>query len=447
MGIRTAATRTGGSRFVRAILAAGVVAALAASVSGSSEARAADRAGLVAAAARASRHTDQQLTEVSCTGRSFCLAVGQFSEPGNHSARLAEAWNGKTWRIVRDPLGGTLARLTCGSPAFCLAARGEGGTLPEAVWNGRTWAALKHQPVLIPPHGGTAFPNINCGSAKMCMVISGTQVEEWNGSRWHDLPGTNACAQGPPPCGWDALTCATSASSNCMGFDFACATTECDGGPDTIGAAWNGRTWDLSVSLPFSTPNALACAGPSFCLLTGFPVGAAITHDPQSSNWQDITPDLTAICHGAADCTLANASPSCGSRAPAWPPVRQPGAAEPGPRPGLERHQLDHRTLRPGARPGPRGERPVLRKRGQLHGRRQLQALPPQHQEDHRRTLERLQMADHLDAQSLELRPAQSAGQRRWPASSAGWGGALVLMGPGNPRQGCFPAPGPARAR
>ena len=292
----TAATRTRQS--VRAVLAAGVILALAAG-----PARPADAAGHPA--------VDAVLSAVSCKGPSFCLAIGHYSKPGHPEVQLTEMWNGKTWRIVSDPLRGFMTHLTCGGPSFCLASRfiqTETGISPQpmAVWNGRTWKVFKDQP--------TDPNDVVCVSAAFCASFNSfpaefhaTTVQAWTGNGWKDMPGSDFCTGGPA-CSWDALICGS--ATNCNANGLVCDSEDCTSeGP--ILQTWNGRAWNQFASAPIT--GAQACAGTAFCMITEPPATAMFTRDWYNT-WHDASPDLAQVCHGLANCSLGGAF-ACGS---AW---------------------------------------------------------------------------------------------------------------------------------
>jgi hypothetical protein len=289
----------------KVLLVAGVVTALAASAGGSAQARTGGQAAgpVRAAAALPARHPAVRvmLSGVSCTGPSFCMAVGRYSEPGHLNVRLAEEWNGRTWRIVRDPLRGNLLTISCGSPSFCVADRFTvhgAGSEHLAVWNGRTWQDFRDQPADV--------YDVSCGSPAYCVTFSGSRIAGWTGKRWKDQAGS-LCNYGPD-CRWDrgGLRCAT--ATNCVAEGTSCVDDDCDATVD-FSAAWNGSKWDVGVETPFA-PSAEDCAGRSFCMITAAPASAAVSRD-WGGTWQDVAPDLAVACHGAANCTL-DGNLSCG---------------------------------------------------------------------------------------------------------------------------------------
>jgi hypothetical protein len=88
---------------------------------------------------------------VSCPAAAACMGVGSWTDPtGESSFNLAEAWNGTSWAILRTPSPGStnneLSGVSCTSPSSCMAVGdfiglGNGMTLAES-WNGTTWSVV-----------------------------------------------------------------------------------------------------------------------------------------------------------------------------------------------------------------------------------------------------------------------------------------------------------------
>ncbi len=153
MNIRSALAAATAVRWqvAKAGVAVVAVAALAASTGGSAQARTAGRAAgaIRVAAASSARNPGIRaiLYQLSCKGRSFCIALGSSRRPGHTAVPLLEQWNGKQWRTVTDPLTRDLISITCGIPSFCFAARARTGRPADLVaWNGRAWHTVKAQP-------------------------------------------------------------------------------------------------------------------------------------------------------------------------------------------------------------------------------------------------------------------------------------------------------------
>jgi len=254
--------------------------------------------GGMARAAGVPKVVSASLSSVSCKGNSFCLAAGSYSTRLGKGLRLNEAWNGKGWNDVSDPLRGHLFLISCGSPTFCFGSiQVTPWRARAAKWNGRTWQAFK----------GSAAVGATCGSPKVCMNISGTAIDEWNGKRWKVDPSTDACAGNPPddPCGYNDISCGS--ATNCLAIMYACTTQECVDGPDQISTTWNGSSWGSGFSAPF--PGSLSCSWGAFCMDTSSATQATIW---DNAGWQDASPDLSAICSSAQKCSL-NGLLACGA--------------------------------------------------------------------------------------------------------------------------------------
>jgi len=186
---------------------------------------------------------------VSCTSAVHCVAVGDYSSgttaqpaPGSYRDEiLAEAWDGRSWRLL--PAAGPgradqLSAVSCTSPANCTAVGSSAGQFPLAEhWNGRTWQV---QPVPAPGRiGYTQLTAISCGSPARCMAVGTYQglpiAESWEGGawRWQWLPG-------PPAAGHSARLSGVS----CAG-PAACMAVGVSGNGLSYAERYHGRHWSL----------------------------------------------------------------------------------------------------------------------------------------------------------------------------------------------------------
>lgn len=113
----------------------------------------------------------EQLSGVSCTSSSRCIAVG-----GAHSSLgsppLIWRWNGSTWSELLfegpdqfNPLEGSLTAVSCPSAISCVAvgSNGNGGPLMLRL-AGTTWAAE-------PFSFGDSLDGVSCTAAGQCVVV------------------------------------------------------------------------------------------------------------------------------------------------------------------------------------------------------------------------------------------------------------------------------------
>jgi hypothetical protein len=191
------------------------------------------------------------LAAVSCAGRSFCLAVGDYSygvgampSPTARDKTLAERWNGSSWQVIGSvdvASWNQLSAVSCTSPRACTAAGSSASgqfTLAER-WDGSTWTTQQVPDVNLT--GYTQLTAVSCSSAGACMA-AGTY----------------------------------------------------NGGISTIAESWNGAGWQLHLMPsppqpePYVQPAGLSCTGPDACVAVGTD-GRALAEIWADAHWQ-ITP-------------------------------------------------------------------------------------------------------------------------------------------------------------
>ncbi len=116
-----------------------------------------------------------RLTGVSCTGDSFCQAVGS-SNPANPTVQvtLAERWDGTAWTIDPSPNETTSTGLTgvsCLRSDWCAASgAGQLGTTQSVLehWDGTDWA-IANSPAV--GASGTLLNGVSCADGGTCMAV------------------------------------------------------------------------------------------------------------------------------------------------------------------------------------------------------------------------------------------------------------------------------------
>ena len=206
------------------------------------------------------------LSDTSCTGPAFCMAVGGFAE--NQLRRFAERWDGTRWRTAGTPPVFGNGSVSCASATRCMAVGGEAA----AAWNGGRWSPVR---VAVPRAGAGNFTltDVSCPSATRCIAV-GTSVtgdhfahihavaEEWNGRRWRILATPVLEVEY-----LNAVDCA--GPSRCMAVGWA-------GRAGSLAERWNGRTWRAQTQLgPASYPGlrGVSCPRAAACIAVG--LGAA----------------------------------------------------------------------------------------------------------------------------------------------------------------------------
>jgi hypothetical protein len=121
---------------------------------------------------------------VSCPTASFCVAVGEGTDPAGAALRQ---YDGQRWRAV-DLSGITepgpsqaLSDVSCPTPTACVAV----GDRTALRWDGRTWSPAP------PAEGAVIASRVSCWAPGRCIgVLSGfpgypvTNISRWDGSMW-----------------------------------------------------------------------------------------------------------------------------------------------------------------------------------------------------------------------------------------------------------------------
>ncbi len=189
---------------------------------------------------------DESLSDVSCVGTRFCMAVGVENSYGPDSY----VWRGQKWAEVNMPANSYsdwMSAVSCVSTTSCVAvgSSADGETGLAEHWNGKSWS-ITHLATPADPY--FALGGVSCVSAGRCTAVGSsfadvaTQsdlVESWNGKSWAVVPSPNPTgAYG----GLGAVSCASVASCLAVGPS--------DDQQSTFGVVlrWNGTAWTV-VSL------------------------------------------------------------------------------------------------------------------------------------------------------------------------------------------------------
>ncbi len=137
-------------------------------------------------ALNASTQTNQ-LSAVSCTGPTFCAAVGYSIDAGGNYNTLVETWNGSSWSIDPSPNASTqnyLQGVSCTSASFCTAVGNyiNVGTNSETLierWNGSAWTIA---PSPSPSPHANVLSGVSCRGPKiLCCGRFLSRIVEWIG--------------------------------------------------------------------------------------------------------------------------------------------------------------------------------------------------------------------------------------------------------------------------
>jgi hypothetical protein len=230
------------------------------------------------------------LAGVSCSSAAWCVAVGS-NESQSESAPLIESRAGGRWRLVAnramaDGPGGSLAAVSCLSPAACVAvgsAAVGGGSRPLVErYDGRTWS-VSAGPAAADVAAEQVLDGVSCVITMACTAVgygtsfdplrTTTLIEVSHGSTWSVVPGPEP---GPGGSTLTAISCVSTDDCTAVG-------TEGVALPRTAALieSWNGLRWSLSPPLRLAGSvrlEGVSCPSTSTCTAVGTdqPAGGGI---------------------------------------------------------------------------------------------------------------------------------------------------------------------------
>lgn len=221
-----------------------------------------------------------ELTGISCSAASSCLAVGNEETNTSLNTAFAEGWTGSTWRIraTPEPSGATKARfngVSCATGTSCVAVGAvtvpTSGMLAEG-WNGTRWT-LQSTPS---PSGGSqaSLHGVSCPATTTCTAtgsyyVGGTALslaERWDGTSW-----TQQSTPNPPKAvstGFDEVSCPSVSLCIAVGGGTTQRTTR------SLAEIWHGSAWTLSTpgqpaGAALSVLSGVSCPSTADCTAVG----------------------------------------------------------------------------------------------------------------------------------------------------------------------------------
>jgi len=183
------------------------------------------------------------LSAVSCIRPRSCMAVGHYLTASQRFVAIAEAWNGRVWRLIPTPapFGRQLVGVSCSSARSCTAVgssitRSSVSSALVERWNGARWA-VQSTPAPAEPAG------VSCSAVDSCMAVGAffPQVGAWNGAGWRVLP-TPRVAGNEYATSFDGVSCGSVSSCIAVGSYINSANSD-----SPLIEVWNGKTWAVRV--------------------------------------------------------------------------------------------------------------------------------------------------------------------------------------------------------
>ncbi|MHB8289168.1 MAG: hypothetical protein ACYDEY_08030, partial [Acidimicrobiales bacterium] len=231
--------------------------------------------------------------EVSCASSSFCVVGGHYSN-GTLNQNLILTWNGKTWSLdsasalsVVAPQDNQLTGVSCTSSSFCVATGYySNGTVDQNLlltWNGSTWTLDSASSLSTSATQHNQLTGVSCTSPAFCVAggyynngtVDQNLLLTWNGSTWSLDSASSLSTSATQPNQLAGISCASSTSCVAVGTFMNASKVD-----QTLVEAFNGFTWHLAASPDTSAtqPNQLAgvsCASSTSCVAVGTFVNAS----------------------------------------------------------------------------------------------------------------------------------------------------------------------------
>lgn len=233
-----------------------------------------------------------QLGSVSCSSRSFCIALGASFPALGKVVDYALTYNGHSWSSpVHIDTNGELGSVSCTSPSFCVA----GGDTSTLTYSGGSWST----PTSI--GGNRPLGSVSCASPSFCAGAGFVVANEGvigEGLTEAELEHIESYARTYNGSSWSApqtvdLIQHRLASVSCPAVAFCVAIDE-----EGDALTYNGSAWSAATPIDsHSELHSLSCPSPSFCVAVGGQGekrGETMTYN--GSTWSG--PDVIDARHG-----------------------------------------------------------------------------------------------------------------------------------------------------
>ena len=267
--------------------------------------------------------THNALYGISCTSATFCMAAGSYLN-GSSKQTLVEAWNGSTWSITASPNMSTiqdnqLTSISCTSPTACVAvgdySNGTNGQTLVETWDGSAWSIASS------PNTSSVQNNqlsgVTCTSPTSCVAVGSyfngtngqTLVETWNGLVWSITTSPNTSSSQNNQLA--SVSCTSPTACVAVGSYFNGTNDQ------TLVATLMGTTWSIAAS-PNTSPlqnnqlTGVSCTSPTDCVTVGS-YSNGTTTQTLIEIWDGTTWSVSASPNTSANQDNVLASVSCTS--------------------------------------------------------------------------------------------------------------------------------------
>ncbi len=252
-----------------------------------------------------------RLADISCLSTSFCVAVGGRWEAGKEFT-IALAWDGEEWTpmsTAQAPAehngGAELTGVSCTSATSCIAVGSSYTVIEQGAqsygfaqrWDGEEWTSVTVPKPEVPgdPWKGryTALDDVSCTGTDLastrCLAVNEHFTWSWDGSQLISLGMEPAPSEGHT---LEIYGVDCTAASACTVVGTECKENKsltCNarslgpfGAPyRPLAVSWDGSEWTPQTTSAPSLPEgkgsafeSISCSSPDYCLATGTDLGA-----------------------------------------------------------------------------------------------------------------------------------------------------------------------------
>jgi hypothetical protein len=226
-----------------------------------------------------------ELTSVSCSSPSYCVALGFLSSVGS-VASYSELWNGSKWTLTAQPISSSfgLASVSCFDTS-CVAVGGSytngTDTTREAEWNGQSWTI---DLTSVPGY----LKSISCYAPDRCLAVgSGPYVQNAGTPLISDALDNGVWSDTAPPFGYVSGEQGVS----CIASSQICTTLVNNGVIPDNTLVWSASSDAWSTGAPPQARSllGLSCLTAAWCVAVGyystFNNGGTGTKTPTAAAW------------------------------------------------------------------------------------------------------------------------------------------------------------------
>jgi hypothetical protein len=234
------------------------------------------------------RLNENRLLGVSCSSRTFCVAVG-YDSSLNGDLADADVWNGRGWSAMAFPnpdgMSFELTSVSCLSSKDCVAVGHEYNstvsTAFAAHFDGKSWKAA----VVTGVGPEALLEGVSCSSATSCvavgydftndidttLLVTTTTQTKWKTDTKVKIAGQDALLTG--------VSCVKAQSCVAVGYETISSSSSQISGDELVetgkGSSWKETTRATSLSKGFDVPEGVACSSPTACSVSGIAISRA----------------------------------------------------------------------------------------------------------------------------------------------------------------------------